>query len=386
MCFASAILGLLFAMGLTTWYDQTQAQAQPVSESYHPSVNLPDLAEPRDNDQDPVPQARTFTPDEMTGISVYEKVDRGVVNIRTVGEVFDIFSIQQSEGGGSGWVYDREGHIVTNHHVIADSDLIEVTLFDGRTAEAKVVGTDPANDIAVLKIDVPAEVLFPVEVGESSTLRVGQKVYAIGNPLGLERTMTEGIISSLNRTLRADTRIPRLINSIIQIDAALNRGNSGGPLLDTSGKLIGMNTAIASSTGEDNGIGFAISANNIRRVVPLLIRDGRVVRPSLGIAAVLPTRTGVVVVELVDKGPAQRAGLRAAYWTELVRVPGGTLARTRLNQRRADQILAVDGRPVRSAEELLNEVEKHRLGDTVTLRILRDGKQMDLPLKLDEEE
>ena len=335
MCIVSALLGSIFAIGLTNWYDQTQAEQvvenRPVDAGHLQTGT---------RESDPLvqtPNARSFTPEELVGISVYDKVNRGVVNIRTVADAVDMFSFGSSEGAGSGWVYDRQGHIVTNYHVIADSDLIEVTLFDGQTAVATVVGADPANDIAVLKVKVSEASLVPLEIGESTTLRVGQKVYAIGNPFGLERTMTEGIISSLNRTLQAKTRAPRVINSIIQIDAALNRGNSGGPLLDTSGLLIGMNTAIATSTGENTGVGFAISANNIRRVVPLLIRDGRIVRPSLGIASVFTTTDGVGVFQLVDNGPAEQAGIRAASWVEQVRSPVGRVVSVeRYNRQHAD--------------------------------------------------
>lgn len=197
--------------------------------------------------------------------------------------------------------------------------------------------------------------------------------------------MTHGIISSLNRSIPARSRIPRTMNSIIQVDAALNRGNSGGPLLDTNGLLIGMNTAIATSTGENTGVGFAISANNIRRVVPLLIRDGRIVRASLGIASVFTTRRGVGVYLLVPNGPADSAGIRSAMWVERLRVEGGFATIRRADMDRADHILQVNGVPVDSAESLLVEVEKYRPGDVVTVRVLREDQPMDIAVKLDEE-
>src|SRR5690606_34977599 len=181
-------------------------------------------------------------------------------------------------------------------------------LFNGKEYDAGLVGQDPLNDIAVLRIDAPADELFPVVFGDSSRLRVGQRVFAIGNPFGLERTMTVGIISSLNRTL--PSRRTRRMKSIIQIDAALNQGNSGGPLLDSHSRLIGMNTAIASATGENTGVGFAIPVGTIARIVPQLIETGRVIRPDIGIAYMVYTDRGLAIVSMVPGGPAERAGLR----------------------------------------------------------------------------
>jgi S1-C subfamily serine protease len=195
-----------------------------------------------------------LTAEERVNIAVYEKVNRSVVNITTrLTRPEMLFLLEPpSEGAGSGSILDYEGHILTNYHVIEGAQEIRVTLFNGQTFEAGLIGADPVYDTAVLRIEAPRELLFPLELGDSSALLVGQKVYAIGNPFGLERTMTVGIISSLNRTL--PSRTGRTMKSIIQIDAALNRGNSGGPLLDSRGQLIGMNTAIASSTGENTGV------------------------------------------------------------------------------------------------------------------------------------
>ena len=186
---------------------------------------------------------------------------------------------------------DRDGHVLTNFHVVEGAREIRVTLFDGQTYDAKLVGGDPDTDVAVLKIDAPAESLFPVAFGSSTNLLVGQRVFAIGNPFGLERTLTTGIISSLNRSLPG-RHGRRSLRSIIQIDAAINPGNSGGPLLDSHGRMIGMNTAIASKTGESAGVGFAIPINTIARVVPQLIQNGRVRRPDSGIARVYQTDRG----------------------------------------------------------------------------------------------
>ncbi len=384
MCIVSAILGSILAIGLTNWHAQSQAETGGFRDTFQES-QTPVFERPAVGQQNAVTSLHKFTPEELVSIAVYEKVNRSVVNIRTVSRPTSRFSYGPSEGAGSGWVYDRDGHIVTNHHVIAGSDLVEVTFHDGQSSEATVVGADPANDIAVLQVKISAESLVPVEIGESSSLRVGQRVYAIGNPFGLERTMTEGIVSSLNRMLRAETGTARLIHSIIQIDAALNQGNSGGPLLDTQGLLIGMNTAIASSTGENTGIGFAISANNIKRIVPILIRDGRIVRPSLGIAFAFPTPDGVGIYQLIENGAAEKAGLLSAFWVDRVEVSGGVMTTQRVQPRRADQILSINDQPVRTAEVLLSEVEKYRPGEVVNVRILRQGKQIVVKIELAEE-
>ncbi|MCA9225965.1 MAG: trypsin-like peptidase domain-containing protein, partial [Planctomycetales bacterium] len=256
------------------------------------------------------PPADRFTAEEQVNISVYENVNRSVVNITTKSVRGDAFFFEEmtTEGSGSGSVLDKEGHILTNFHVIEGAQEARVTLFNGESFVAEIVGQEPDNDMAVLRIEAPADVLFPVTLGDSGYLKVGQKIYAIGNPFGLERTLTVGIISSLNRQLPSRNR--RMMKSIIQIDAALNRGNSGGPLLNSHSELIGMNTAIASSTGENTGVGFAIPVSTIRRVVPQLIENGRVIRPEIGITRVLQTEGGLVIVSVADGGPADQAGLQ----------------------------------------------------------------------------
>jgi len=218
--------------------------------------------------------------DEQINVAVYENVNRGVVNITTRGarEGFLLLEVP-TEGAGSGSILDKSGHVLTNNHVIEKAKQVNVTLFDGKSYEARLVGADPVNDVAVIKIDAPAESLHPVLLGDSRRLKVGMHVFAIGNPFGLERTLTTGVISSLNRALQIHER--RTVKSIIQIDAALNPGNSGGPLLDSHSRLIGMNTAIASKTGQSSGVGFAIPVGIIARIVPELIEKGRVVRPEI---------------------------------------------------------------------------------------------------------
>ncbi len=323
-----------------------------------------------------------WTPEERRNIEVYERSNRSVVNITTKTiRPENLFYVEVAEGSGSGSVLDREGHILTNLHVIEGARQIRVTLHSGKTYETAQVWQDPINDIAVLRIEAPPEELYPVTFGDASRLRVGQRIYAIGNPFGLERTLTTGIISSLNRTL--PSRDDRRIKAIIQIDAALNQGNSGGPLLNSRAELIGMNTAIASSTGENTGVGFAIPVSTIRRVVPQLIQNGRVIRPESGIITV-QTDQGLLVARLLPGGPAERAGLRAIRLVreQMQRGPF-VYERTRVDQAYADIILAVDGQPVATRDDFLSEVEQRNPGDILRLTINRQGETIDVPLRLE---
>ena len=339
------------------------------------------------NDREPTGEARPYvddglTPDERVNIQVYEKGNRSVVNITTLTVRADLFFREvPSEGSGSGSILDKAGYVLTNQHVVDGAREIMVTLYDGNSYAGKLIGVDPVNDIAVLKIDAPPETLFPVELGDSSKLRVGQKIYAIGNTFGLERTMTTGIISSLNRTL--PSRSGRLMKQIIQIDAALNRGNSGGPLLDSRGRLIGMNTAIASTTGENTGVGFAVGANAIGRVVPQLIRNGRVIRPDVGITRVMETDQGLLVATLSEKGPAEEAGIRGFTIIKETRRRGPFVyEQAQIDRNSADLIIACDGQPVTNVDDLLSLVEAKRPGDAVTLTIVREGQRMDITVPL----
>lgn len=321
-----------------------------------------------------------LTPYEAASAFVYDSNNRSVVNIATrVGGQRLMWRENPTEDAGSGFVIDESGHVMTNYHVIEDADRILVTLFNGQTVEGEPIGVDPLNDIAILKIDVPDVTLDPVVLGDSSQLRVGFQVYAIGNPFGLERTMTTGIISSLNRTLPV-TRA-RSIKSVIQIDAAINPGNSGGPLLDSHGRLIGMNTAIASSTGQSAGIGFAIPSNLIARVIPELIQHGRVIRPDIGIQQVLKTERGLMIMRLDPDGPAMAAGLRGP---ELVRRKRGFVVFEIEDRDKADVILGVNGKRTTSVDSFLSEIERYRPGDTVAVTIIRDEQQMNVTVTLTE--
>ena len=325
------------------------------------------------------PRPAALTAEEMVRVRVYESANRGVVNVTARSVSRDnLFRVEmEAEGSGSGAVLDRAGHVLTNLHVVEGAATIEVRLFDGESYDATLVGGDPVGDLAVLKVNAPAADLFPIPLGESRDLRVGQSVFAIGNPFGLERTMSAGIISSLNRNL--PIRGGRTVRGIIQTDAAVNPGNSGGPLLDGRGTIIGVNTAIASKSGQSAGVSFAVPAGLARRVVPQLIRHGRVIRPEVGIAQVFEVPEGLQIAKLTPGGPAALAGLRGP---EVTRERRGPLVWERTDRSAADVIVALDGAPVRTADEFLGDIEQKRPGDTVTLTVLRATATLEVPLTL----
>ncbi len=370
-CAISAVIGASASTLFTTESVESELSAQD-----KPALRFQDVV------------SDEFTPEERVNIAVYDKVNRSVVNITTVSARTDLFFSFEAppEGAGSGSVLDNDGHILTNYHVIEGADQIWATLSNSETYEANLVGADPIYDIAVLRVDAPREALYPVEFGNSATLKVGQKAFAIGNPFGLERTMTVGIISSLNRSLPS-RRTGRIMKSIIQIDAALNRGNSGGPLLDSRGRVIGMNTAIASRTGENTGVGFAIPANNIQRVVPQLIRDGRVIRPDIGITRVLPTDHGLVIVTMSRGGPAERAGLRGFRVIRQQKRRGPFIyEERRIDRSYADLIIAINGQRVKTADDLLSTIEQKRPGDEVVVTVIREQNEVNVGVVLGEGE
>jgi S1-C subfamily serine protease len=316
--------------------------------------------------------------DEQINMRVYAAVNHGVVNITSATELSSVFGDEESAGGsGSGFVIDHEGHILTNFHVVQGADILRVTLHDGSTYQAEMVGRDPSNDVAVVKIHAPSDKLVPLALGDSSKLFVGQKVLALGNPFGLERTLTTGIISSLDRTMRA--RNGRMIKGIIQTDAAINPGNSGGPLLNTRGEVIGLTTAIVSNVGQSAGIGFAVPINPIQRILKTLVENGRVIRADLGVRRVLATDSGLLVVDVAEGGPADRAGIRPMSVTTQ---HYGPYVIRRPDPESADLIVAIDGKPVQSVDELLNEVEAHAPGDKVNVTVMRGGKRRNVSVTL----
>jgi S1-C subfamily serine protease len=320
-----------------------------------------------------------MTPEEQINVAVYGRVNKSVANITTKTVKNDGLFLTESaaEGAGSGSVIDKAGHILTNFHVVEDARQVSVTLFDGKTYDAGFVGADPINDVAVIKIEAPPEVLIPVQFGDSAKLKVGMRVFAIGNPFGLERTLTTGVISSLNRSLQI--RGDRTIKSIIQIDASINPGNSGGPLADTHGRLIGMNTAIASSTGQSAGVGFAIPINLIARIVPQLIAKGKVIRPEIGISRVYQTEHGLLVAQLTPTGPAEKAGLKGPQTTRKRR---GPFVFNQVDRNTADLIIEVDGKAIKTADDFLSIIESKNPGDSVVLTVVRDGKETRVAVRL----
>jgi S1-C subfamily serine protease len=321
--------------------------------------------------------------EEQNNISVYRKNIDSVVNITSRAVTFDFFyGLVPQEGQGSGFIIDKEGHVLTNYHVIAEARQVEVTLHNRKKYRATVVGTDRSHDLAVIQIK-GAE-FTPMVLGDSRNLQVGQKVYAIGNPFGLAGTMTRGIISSIRPVQEPDGM---QIDEAIQTDAAINPGNSGGPLLNWHGEVIGINTMIASNVGQSAGIGFAIPVNTAKAVLNDLVTLGRVRRPALGVRTIpitpeladqmgLPADNGLLIVQVVPGGAADRAGLRGgserAYLGNMPIMVGG------------DLIVAIDGQAVQDQQALSQVMNSHRAGDTVRMTIYRGKKKMDVNVSLGE--
>ena len=371
--FRPFLLGLILA-GAFYWFTTHNRGAAPTSWISRPAhVELSQAAGPEKLD-----------PDEQNNVEVYHKVIPSVVNITSKTVAYDFFyGPIPEEGQGSGFIIDKEGHILTNYHVVGDSTQVEVTLHNKKTYKATVIGRDRGHDLAVVQIQ--ARDVVPAVLGDSKSLEVGQKVFAIGNPFGLAGTMTRGIISSL-RPIRSPEGA--YIEEAIQTDAAINPGNSGGPLLNSHGEVIGINSMIATGgSNQSAGIGFAIPINTAKAVLNDLITLGTVRRPSLGIVPLpigpelaqeigLPADYGVLIVRTVPGGAADRAGLRGgsqrAYLGATPIMIGG------------DLIVAIDGDSVGDQQDLANAMNKHRAGDTVTVTIYRSKRKMDIRVVLGE--
>ncbi len=365
---AGGLLLVAILVGLLVWWYWPSIQGSA------PGTSSSVPAEPR------VVVARgSLAEDEQNNIAVFKTASVSTVHITTLESARSFFSLdvmQVPKGTGSGFLWDDRGHVVTNFHVIQGANAAQVTLSDQSNWKAVLVGAFPDRDLAVLRIDAPKEKIKPLSIGTSKDLVVGQKVYAIGNPFGLDQTLTTGVISALNREIESVTR--RAIRGVIQIDAAINPGNSGGPLLDSAGRLIGVNTAIASPSGAFAGIGFAIPVDEVNRIVPRLIQDGKFIRPTLGIQVAplefqtaLGIKNGVAVVGVLPRSPAATAGIQPFQ-----RAPGGELIV-------GDIITGLDGKPVASLDELLQALEQRQPGDTVKLSLLRaDSKPAEIAVRL----
>jgi S1-C subfamily serine protease len=358
------ILGLVVSIGLQRALSPASPapEADPAAAQPRPPVARPDL-----------------DPDERHTIGLFKEASRSVAFITTQVQQVDFWTrnvFEVPKGTGSGFVWDDRGHVVTNFHVVQDADTAKVTIGVAEY-EATIVGFARDQDVAVLKIAAPREKLAPIRVGTSADLQVGQKVYAIGNPFGLDFTLTTGIVSALGRTIQGVSGAT--IFDVIQTDAAINPGNSGGPLLDSAGRLIGVNTAIYSPSGASAGIGFAVPADTVTRIVPELIAHGRVIRPILGVdlderfSAYVTRRLGVegVLIRGVARGGgAAEAGLQ------------GTTVDRRGTVVPGDVVQEIDGKPVKSTSDLLGRLGSYRPGDTVTLTVWRDEKTRKVRVRL----
>jgi S1-C subfamily serine protease len=365
IAFASALLAATTVIGV----QQLSGHFQPFSSAA--SAPVAGVADP------------SLATDEQNNIDVYKASAPGVVYIQSTTTVRDFFGMfaQEREGAGSGSIIDEQGDILTNYHVIADSEKLTVSFGSGRNYPAKVVGKDPDTDLAVIRLlQPPKEALTVVPLGDSDKLIVGQKVLAIGNPFGLDRTLTTGVISGLQRPIRAENN--RQIEGAIQTDAAINPGNSGGPLLDSHGRMIGINSQIESPSGASAGVGFAIPVNIAKRIVPELVRNGSVQRPSLSITsrnvedlgrqAQLPVPDGVLIWTVRAGGAAANAGLKGLAQTEEGDVELG------------DIIVAIDSQKISNNDDLYRLLDKHQIGDTVNVEVIRRGRRTTVPVRLTE--
>jgi S1-C subfamily serine protease len=362
-----ALISGLFAAGIVTIVDRINNRFQPSQAAFSETAPA-GITDP------------ATSTDEQNNIEVYRTLSPGVVFIHSTTYARDFFGfVEQQEGSGSGSILDQEGNILTNYHVIEGAQKLSVSLGGKKDYPATVVGGDPDTDLAVIRLtEKPAGALTVIPLGDSERLVVGQKVLAIGNPFGLDRTLTTGVISGLQRPIRA--RNNRLIEGAIQTDASLNPGNSGGPLLDSHGRMIGINSQILSPSGSSAGVGFAVPVGIAKRVVPEILRYGQVRRPKLGISTRdvsafrnqvdLPVSDGVLIIQVARGGGAAAAGLRGMQQTETGEVELG------------DIIVGIDNDKVGNSDELFRVLEKHQIGETVQVQIWRNGRRMGVPVRL----
>jgi len=364
---AVALISALFAAGAIAVVDRLANRFQPSGSASNGTLPA-GITDPAN------------ASDEQNNIEVYRTLSPGVVNVHSTSYARDFFGfVEPQEGSGSGSVIDQEGNILTNYHVIEGATKLAVSFGGQKNYAAQLVGGDPDTDLAVIKlIEKPKEALTIIALGDSDKLDVGQKVLAIGNPFGLDRTLTTGVISGLQRPIRA--RNGRPIEGAIQTDASINPGNSGGPLLDSHGRMIGINSQILSPSGASAGVGFAIPVNIAKRIVPQLLKSGEVRRPKLGIGTRdvqplksqldLPVSDGVIIIQVAPGEAAANAGLRGVTQTE-----NGDFAI-------GDIILGMDGEKIANTDDLYRLLDKHQVGDTVQLQLLRNARRMSVPVRL----
>jgi putative serine protease PepD len=375
-----ALVAAVFAAAAVVLYDRVGSQmlkrmaGAKTEKSYSENAVVGGLTDP------------AVASDERNNQEVYKAVSPGVVNITSTVYVQDWFNAYPQKGTGSGSIIDKEGRILTNFHVIQDAERLDVTLTNNKSYPAKVLGADPDNDLAVIKIDAPVGELTTVSLGNSDELFVGQKVLAIGNPFGLKQTLTTGVVSGLERPLKSEIT-GRLIEGVIQTDAAINPGNSGGPLLNSRAQMIGINTMIYSPSGGSVGIGFAVPVRTAKRVIDDILQYGRVRKPSLGIASLelsprlaraigLSTNEGLLVIEITPGGSAQKAGIQGG--TEPARLGGSMIYLG------GDIIVGADGQPVRGRDDLDHVLNNKTVGDRLNLEVIRGNRKMTITVQLTE--
>jgi putative serine protease PepD len=362
-----ALMSALFAAGSVALFTRFSSHFQPTSSAFSEVVPS-GITDP------------SLATDEQNNVEVYKTISPGVVFITSTSYQRGFFGeMEEGQGSGSGSIIDEQGDILTNYHVIEGSQKLTVSFGGDKTYPAKIVGGDPDTDLAVIKVEVPREQLTVVPLGNSDNLVVGQKVLAIGNPFGLDRTLTTGVISGLQRPIRARNNRP--IEGAIQTDASINPGNSGGPLLDSHGRMIGINSQILSPSGASAGVGFAIPVNIAKRIVPQLLKDGVVRRPKLGIVPYnikgidrtqvrLPVSDGVMIYDIDPSGGAAAAGLHALRQTE----DGDVIL--------GDIIVAINGEKVSTSDDLYRILDKYQVGDVVKVEVVRESGRATVQVRL----